>query len=149
MLGQHAQPCAGWDKCILVDCLAYLSDEFIASCSKVSLELKVAEATRAKACILELVNNVRKACSELQSAMTAANDEEKKQVAAVTGTTSSQPVVAANGKGVFAFESDQHEIVNFTEDEFNGIIEKGHDAELSKIFSSAFIVRNVSWVKQE
>ena len=85
ILGQHAQPCAGWDKCILVDCLAYLSDEFIiASCSKVSLELKVAEATRAKACILELVNNVRKACSELQSAMTAAKDEEKKQVAAVT-----------------------------------------------------------------
>ena len=71
------------------------------------MELKVAEATRAKACILELVNNVRKACSELQSAMTAAKDEEKKQVAAVTGTTSSQPVVAANGKGVFAFESDQ------------------------------------------
>ena len=149
ILGQHAQPCAGWDKCILVDCLAYLSDEFIiASCSKVSLELKVAEATRAKACILELVNNVRKACSELQSAMTAAKDE-KKQVAAVTGTTSSQPVVAANGKGVFAFESDQHEIVNFTEDELNGIIEKGDDAELSRIFSSAFIVRNVSCVKQE
>ena len=113
------------------------------------MELKVAEATRAKACILELVNNVRKACSELQSAMTAAKDEEKKQVAAVTGTTSSQPVVAANGKGVFAFESDQHEIVNFTEDELNGIIEKGDDAELSRIFSSAFIVRNVSWVKQE
>ena len=150
ILGQHAQPCAGWDKCILVDCLTYLSDDFmLASCSKVSLELKVAEATRAKACILEFVNNVRKACSELQSAMTAAKDEEKKQVAAVTGTTSSQPVVAANGKGVFAFESDQHEIVNFTEDELNGIIEKGDDAELSKIFSSAFIVRNVSWVKQE
>ena len=55
-------------------------------------------------------------------------------------------MVAANGKGVFAFESDQHEIVNFTEDELNGIIEKGDDAELSKIFSSAFIVRNVSWV---
>ena len=117
MLGQHAQPCAGWDKCILVDCLAYLSDEFIiASCSKVSLELKVAEATRAKACILELVNNVRKACSELQSAMTAAKDEEKKQEEmkkrpAVIGTTSSQHG-AAKGKGVFAFQSDQHEIVN-------------------------------------
>ena len=139
ILGQHAQPCAGWDKCILVDCLAYLSDEFIiASCSKVSLELKVAEATRAKACILELVNNVRKACSELQSAMTAAKDEEKKQEEmkkrpAVIGTTSSQHV-AAKGKGVFAFESDQHEIVNFREDELKCIIEKGDDAELSKIF---------------
>ena len=153
ILGQHAQPCAGWDKCILVGCLTYLSDEFMfASCSKVSLELKVAEATRAKACILELVNNVRKACSELQSAMTA-TDEEKKQEEmkkrpAVIGTTSSQHV-AAKGKGVFDFESDQHEIVNFTEDELNGIIEKGDDDELSKIFSNAFIVRNIFWVKQE
>ena len=72
------------------------------------MELKVAEATRAKACILELVNNVRKACSELQSAMTAAKkeaheEEEKNEVAAVKLPS-------------------QHEILIFTEDKTNGII---------------------------